>query len=256
MNCPTLKTFSRFIVIFILVLHVPGRGEDFQRDFLVAGTATGISVGFEFFLKDRLLPKAPRFTTPNLLDQSLRSRLHWRENDQHKAEMYSDILIYGVSMSSVLWGPAVAKQRETALLCNLRVFATNSLLTNLIKITAGRQRPYSYFKSRHSEGPKDYASFLSGHSSVAFSQAVTNAMILSHDYPEYDELIWATMMGTAAATAYFRVAGDMHYVTDVLAGSALGSAVAWVITRAYLSAHPESEINPGLFRISLKIPLG
>jgi membrane-associated phospholipid phosphatase len=160
----------------------------------------------------------------------------------------------------------LAEDKELALLINARVFAANSIMTSLVKIGAARERPYHYFGTRSSEGSKDFTSFFSGHSSVAFSQAVANSMILSRSYPQYESAIWSGLLGVAGLTAYLRVAGDMHYFTDILAGAITGSLIAWTVTRSELkrfgvddnqnSITLQSRGNGSNFVISLKIPLG
>jgi len=234
------------------------------REWLLTGTGLGLSVGMEFYLKDHLVPELPRFTTPNQLDRGMRTRLWWGEARQDVARRWSDVLIYGVSMSSLLWGPAMASDFEEAFYINNQVFVINSILTNVLKVTAARERPYHYYGTRVPAGSKDFTSFYSGHSSVAFSQAVTNAMILSQHHPEYKSAIWSTLMGTAGMTAYLRVAGDMHYFSDILVGALSGSMVAWIITEAGLKRfEKDSELADLLiktpsrgFTVSFKIPLG
>ncbi|MBT3254214.1 MAG: phosphatase PAP2 family protein [Candidatus Marinimicrobia bacterium] len=196
----------------------------------------------------------------------MRDKLWAGLNKQDGARTWSDRLIYGFSMSSLLWGPMLAEDKELALLINARVFAANSIMTSLVKIGAARERPYHYFGTRSSEGSKDFTSFFSGHSSVAFSQAVANSMILSRSYPQYESAIWSGLLGVAGLTAYLRVAGDMHYFTDILAGAITGSLIAWTVTRSELkrfgvddnqnSITLQSRGNGSNFVISLKIPLG
>ncbi len=42
-------------------------------------------------------------------------------------------------------------------------------------------------------------------------------------------LVWAVGLPMAAFTAYSRVAGDAHYLSDVLIGSAFGAAMGFLI---------------------------
>lgn len=228
------------------------------------GSTVGLAYALELYGKDHLVPEAPRFTTPNALDKNLRQKLLWDTKHLEKAVLLSDVLVYGVSLSSLLWGPALANDAEQALYINSQVFAVNSLLTNFVKITSARERPYSYYGTGRSEGVRDFTSFYSGHSSIAFSQAVTNAMLLSDHYPEYESAIWSTLLGAAGMTAYFRVAGDKHYFSDVLVGSIAGALVGWTITRAAMERFEKGEGDQGIlikprsngFLISFQIPLG
>jgi membrane-associated phospholipid phosphatase len=165
-------------------------------------------------------------------------------------------LIYGVSLSSLVWGPVAARETELAALVNLEVLALNSVVTNLVKIIAARERPYHFYGTGQPQGAVDHTSFFSGHSSVAFSQAVANALLLSESYPAHSGLIWSGLISTAGLTAYLRVAADMHYCSDVVVGAVVGSLIAWRITRyelAHFNAEPTETPN---FQIAFKIPLG
>lgn len=78
-----------------------------------------------------------------------------------------------------------------------------------------------------------YRSFFSGHSSLAFTSA---ALVCSH-HLRLDlfgggaaELATCSLaMGTAAATALFRVMADQHYLSDVLTGAAIGTLVGFLV---------------------------
>ena len=237
-----------------------------SRDWLITGSGLGLALGLELYGKSHFVPDVPRFDTPNALDRFMRDKLWIGADNQDKARDWSDRLIYGVSMSSLLWGPVIAEDSKLSLLINARVFAANSILTNVIKIGAARERPYHYFGTRASTGSTDFTSFYSGHSSVAFSQAVANAMILSRTYPKYESTIWTSLLGIAGITAYLRVAGDMHYFSDILIGAVMGSWLGWSITKAELNSFENSGDGANTllryqgtgsnFMISLKIPLG
>lgn len=253
------------LVLFLLCTNVYSKDVTNQR-WLQTASELGLAAGLELFGKDHLIPDKPRISTPNKFDAHMRDKLWLGVAKQDVARKWSDRLIYGVSMSSLVWSPALSKESSTALLINGRVFAVNSLMTNLVKIGTARERPYSFYQTRRSEGNRDYASFYSGHSSVAFSQAVTNALLLTRDYPDHETLIWSSLLGTAGLTGYLRVAGDMHYFSDVLTGAITGSLVAWFITKIELRKFDEEHENDTLlyqkrtngskFMVSLKIPLG
>ena len=236
------------------------------RDWLISGSGLGLALGLELYGKSHFVPETPRLSSPNSFDRYMRDKIWVGVNKQDGARAWSDRLIYGVSMSSLLWGPLLAEDTELALLVHTRVFAANNIMTNIAKIAAARERPYSYFQTRESEGKKDYTSFYSGHSSVAFSQAVANSMILSRSYPQHESLIWSTLLSTAGVTALLRVGGDMHYFTDILTGALSGSLIAWWVTRAELKKQGiyEREVKTSLHMqgtgsnivLYLKIPLG
>lgn len=78
-----------------------------------------------------------------------------------------------------------------------------------------------------------YRSFFSGHSSLAFTSA---ALICSHHLRldlfgggAVELATCGVAMGTAAATALFRVMADQHYLSDVLTGAAVGTIVGFLV---------------------------
>ncbi len=84
--------------------------------------------------------------------------------------------------------------------------------TAWMKSTVGRERPNG----------EDTRSFPSGHSSLAFSFATATHHNLDH--VPGSAVPWARGLnwGLAAGTAWARVEAGKHYLSDVLAGAALG----------------------------------
>jgi len=226
------------------------------QDFLLAASGMGVALGLELFAKEYLLPETPRFSEPNSFDRQMRDLLYLGPERQTAAARWSDGLAYGISLSSLVWGPLLAEAHQRAALINMEVFAVNSVLTNMTKIAVARERPYHHYSTAAARGPVDYASFYSGHSSLAFSQAVANAMILTQQYPDSKRLIWVSLLGSAGATAYLRVAGDMHYFSDIIMGAAVGSLIAWSITHHELERFDDDPLSDLELMFSLKIPLG
>ena len=259
-----LKKFT--INVLLVTLACGGQERSISvGDWSSTGLSLGLAAGLELYGKDRLVSEYPRFKDPNAFDRIMREKLWLGEVRQEQARVWSDILIYGVSMSSILWGPLMTDNPEHALLINARVFSANSILTNLIKIMSARERPYHHYQTRDPEGSKDFTSFYSGHSSVAFSQAVTNGVLLSHSIPQHEVFMWTSLLGLASTTAYLRVAGDMHYFSDILIGALSGSMVAWVITQSEVKRLNLDASGGGGFRkgnrgedflLTIKIPLG
>jgi len=265
--CIKSKVVQIVLLLSLLLQTSPAYGNDVSTtDWLVTSSAMGVAVGLELYGKSSWVPEQPRFTTPNSFDNYMRNKLWLGPEKQESASTWSDRFLFGVSMSSLLWGPALADDPEMSLFINSQVFAVNSIVTNVFKIGVARERPYHHFKTHLATGPRDFTSFFSGHSSVSFSQAVTNAMILSRNHPENETFIWSTLLGTASLTAYLRVAGDMHYFSDILIGALAGSAIAWIITDTQLNRlADENTADETLmkrtgkgtdFMISFNIPLG
>ncbi|MBO6940252.1 MAG: phosphatase PAP2 family protein [Deltaproteobacteria bacterium] len=78
-------------------------------------------------------------------------------------------------------------------------------------------------------GSVRFRSYFSGHTSQAFAGAVTSC-VFHAKFPLYgggskDVLPCIGLLAGASAVGVFRMMGDMHYVTDVLSGALVGTAV-------------------------------
>lgn len=106
--------------------------------------------------------------------------------------------------------------------------ALSQFTTQLVKIAVGRQRPFAHYGGG-SQGPRDNISFYSGHTSLAFSLAVSTGTIATMRGYRLAPAIWGTGLAIAATAGYFRLAADKHYLTDVIAGAVIGSAFGFAI---------------------------
>ena len=83
------------------------------------------------------------------------------------------------------------------------------------------------------DSPDRYYSFFSGHTSQAFASAAVVCsfhanMPLLGNGPE-NHIPCVTAMVGAAATGFLRIAGDMHYLSDVLTGMGVGLATGFLL---------------------------
>ncbi|NBK20585.1 MAG: phosphatase PAP2 family protein [Spirochaetia bacterium] len=101
----------------------------------------------------------------------------------------------------------------------------------VLKETIQRPRPYQV--PGHIDTRPDSSdwnqSFPSGHTLMAFSSAAYTQTVFSLKYPDspYRTAVTATTWALAATTAVLRVASGNHFVTDVLAGAAIGSVLGF-----------------------------
>ncbi len=100
----------------------------------------------------------------------------------------------------------------------------NGMITPAISSLAGRDRP-TEGRGAYSFHPFEGRAFPSGHATQAF--AVASVIATSYDS------LWvkATAYGAAAMTAYGRVRRGKHFVTDVVAGAAIGTLVGRSVVR-------------------------
>jgi membrane-associated phospholipid phosphatase len=114
------------------------------------------------------------------------------------------------------------------------VMSGADLTKNLLKYFLPRYRPYVYPGGTVSGGPTDpdwYASFPSGHATTSFAAATFGSVLFATYFPASPYLVpvIVTNLTLAALTGSFRVFAGMHFMTDVIAGAALGAACGYLI---------------------------
>lgn len=131
----------------------------------------------------------------------------------------------------------------------------------LLKYLVNRNRPYMYFdgypKSEESSGDSS-KSFPSRHSTMSFAAAGFTSYVFSKYFPEskWKIPVIALSYSLATATAVFRVASGNHFMTDVLAGAALGTLIGYAIPALhtlFVDKDVEATVSP--FSLAFKISL-
>ncbi len=134
--------------------------------------------------------------------------------------------LVGVGAGMFLWGHARNDDqiRETGLLSGEA--AINAYMdTEAFKYAFGRERPFTGDGKGHFFRGGD--SFPSEHSAVSWAIA----SVIAHEYP--GPLTQILAYGTAAGVSAARIAGQKHFMTDALVGSALG----WYLGRQVYRSH-------------------
>ena len=113
-----------------------------------------------------------------------------------------------------------------------------------LKFSVRRERPYMYFddapQNKIDDG--DYLkSFPSGHTTMAFNGAVFLSYTFSKYFPEskWKIPVIAGSLSMAVATGVQRILSGNHFITDVLAGAAIGSFTGFMIP--FLHTLPKSK---------------
>ena len=214
---------------------------DVAVDVAVTGTAIALTIGSEL-AKPEILPKGCRWCDRdedgtdalNSVDRGARRSLKW--TDTRTARQLSDVggLLVTPGATFGLLSLAAADARagkalSIDVLIVLQSVALSQLANQVAKFSFGRERPFVHELSESEKGKSDKpldenVSFYSGHSSLVFSLATAAGTVASMRGYRLAPLVWAAGVPIAATTAYLRVAGDKHYVTDVLVGSAMGAA--------------------------------
>jgi membrane-associated phospholipid phosphatase len=219
-----------------------------------AGAATIATAGA---LQSRLAPSSCRWCdlhddgtdALNGLDRAVRGAFLWQHPDT--ASTVSDALAFGVVPAAALgisaWSAQAAGRRDDIKVDMLVIGETVVLAANaaeLLKYATARQRPYAHAGAlgepvNVAPGSSDNLSFSSGHVAFAFAMTVSAAEVATlRGRRRAAGWIWGIGLPAAAAVGYFRIAGDRHYLTDVLASAGIGTAMGLLVPRVVFKVRP------------------
>jgi len=137
----------------------------------------------------------------------------------------------------------------------LLTFGTKDLLKNAII----RYRPYMYEGGVPAGQENDYYnSFPSGSTSLAFLSATFLSATFLQEYPDSNWKLPVIIGSYSLATAVsaMRITSGAHFITDVLAGAAIGSFYGWIIPFLHKSNSKNNvtvNVAPYGFLVSLKL---
>jgi len=128
--------------------------------------------------------------------------------------------------------------RETWRLVEAGVFST--VTGEVLTRAGGRERPDA--TTSPNQWRKNGDSFPSVHASAAFAIGMTFAESGNDEYRWIRRIVG---YGVAGGTAYVRVKNNVHWLSDTVAGAALGIATArFVLNRENGGSHPEIAFQP------------
>ncbi len=114
------------------------------------------------------------------------------------------------------------------------VILINNGITNILKGTAKRKRPFTY----NPNAPLDLKlekngrySFFSGHASNSAAYSFFAAKVYSDNNPgsKWNPYIWSAAVTLPAVTSLLRVKAGKHFPTDVIVGYVVGAAVGFLV---------------------------
>ena len=235
-KCRLQTKFLCLIFACLLFLRVDAANTHPQLSFdskieipLIVGT--GLMVGGFSLFEKQLSPKHCRWCETNSLDRSARNQLRWSRtnlaNNLSHATGFVLTPIFAVGSQAWLnWKDENFSEfyKDAAVVSEATLFA--ALVGQITQFSFGRERPDSHYSSNR-KGVN--TSFYSGHANIAFALAVSSGTVASLRNRSEAPWIWAGGLALAGFTSYLRVAADRHYLTDVLAGAAMGSFVGFAI---------------------------
>lgn len=177
----------------------------------------------------------------NAFDEAIRRALV--ADDPLAPARWSHALSFGIAPALGLGGvvlPALASParrhagQNAAVVINAVVLTVG--LTDAAKKLADRQRPGVHHgraaRTELAASPIEHnLSFFSGDTSIAFAVVAAGWAVAARRGYRRADAVAALGFAAAAGVALLRVAADMHWATDVLAGAAVGAGVGLGLPR-------------------------
>jgi membrane-associated phospholipid phosphatase len=206
-------------------------------DLTVTGVGAAAWVTSEI-LKSKIAPATCRWCSPTGIDDGVARALRW--DNRKTAATISDVGLFGVAPLAAFGGSALLVYTNggtlgewgTDALVILESLVVAADLTQIVKFSVGRERPileYGPVTAEDRANRDNNLSFFSGHASSTFSLAVSSGMVATLKGYRAAPFVWATGLTIAATTGYLRIAADKHYLSDVMLGAIVGSAVGFVV---------------------------
>jgi undecaprenyl-diphosphatase len=179
-------------------------------------------------------------------------------------DITGDVLTYGLLITPVL--PVLANIRDWNALLSYGIMYSEAFFltygtTNLIKGLVDRDRPYRYFGPLPARQEDDFHnSFPSRHSAMAFMSAGFLTSAFCAEFPDSPWKLSVISAGYSLAVVISatRILSGNHFLTDILAGAAIGSLYGYLIP--YLHRKPKTgrtEVtlvpHPGGLVVSLRL---
>jgi hypothetical protein len=188
----------------------------------------------EFAFKDTFAPKDCGWCNPPGIDKDVRDALVW--DNVIRAQLLSNItgyVVVPIATNGKLIGSGYkhgSRRMFDDAAAVLESAATIAVIDQITKFSFGRQRPFVRFGDlARPHSPDDNLSFFSGHTSFTFALAVSAGVVAHRRHYKLEPVVWATGLTFAAATGYFRIAGDKHYFSDVIVGAAAGTLTGYLV---------------------------
>jgi membrane-associated phospholipid phosphatase len=235
----------------------PARSDDGRRRLTHLAFAAGGGVLYaitETIAKPPLAPDHCRWCSVDGLDDRVRSSLRW--SDPARAASISNltgfvatpVLMFGLTALAASGAAGDGERAGRILDDTIPIFETvmySELVTQAVKFSFGRQRPEVHFGAPGAATTQDdNLSFFSGHATLTFGLAVSAGVVAHRRGSALEPVIWATGLTLATTTAYLRIAADKHYLTDVLAGAAWGTAAGILVPRLTHALPPSLHVVP------------
>ena len=213
---------------------------DLKKDAILIGTGAVVT-----FMGDRLLhnQQQPSLAEIGLLDKNDLWSVDRPATDNYSqtALRITDIILF---TSATLPFAMYATNRCRGEELDILVMATETFLitngiTNIIKASTNRYRPFNYndavsVETKLSRGSN--RSFFSGHAATTASLCFLSAQALTDMHPHWGKkkyIVWSTAAILPLVVSYGRYKAGKHFATDVITGYVFGAAIGMLIPRLH-----------------------
>ncbi len=201
---------------------------------LLGGGAVSFGLGFYFMGKvEPMTEKEISLLDPlnvNAFDRP--TTRNWSTKAHHISDITLHSAFYG--QFALLLDNNTRNEIGTAGTMMAEVILINNGITNILKGTAKRRRPFTY----NPNAPLDKKmakngrySFFSGHASNSAAYSFFAAKVYSDNNPgsKWNPYVWSAAVTLPAVTSFLRVKAGKHFPTDVIVGYAVGAAVGFLV---------------------------
>ncbi|AWV90596.1 phosphatase PAP2 family protein [Bradymonas sediminis] len=227
-------------------LPVPTWSSEWGRPGLLGLGVTGLLGASAAVINLAVDPvETPNWRGPILLDGFVHESLRASSpQGRDLAALTSDVLVGSLIAAPLIIEPALlwykgddasVATRMTAI--NMQSMAVAFFATTALKYTVGRARPpldACWDSPGEDCEDREALSFPSGHTSMAFAGA--GLVCLNHEMLNplggaWDDIACYTALSAATATGVLRMVAHKHYMSDVLAGAAIGVLSGYVLPK-------------------------
>ena len=203
-----------------------------KQDLLYGGAATGtVALGAVLRLRtpDVKLADLNLGTIPSFD----RAATRFSSGRARKASDYAMYASAGLPLV-LLTGQRARQDAGKLAILFAETMVLNQGLTDIVKSVSLRPRPYVFDENLSPTTVirgNDRAAFLSGHTSASAAGGFFFARAFSDYYPDskLKPYVWVLGAGLPALTGYLRIRAGQHYLSDVVAGYALGAVIGYVV---------------------------
>jgi membrane-associated phospholipid phosphatase len=165
------------------------------------------------------------------------------------------------SLIVAYWYRGSADVAVQMILIDAEAFAITGAIEGTANFLSGRQRPYSRdcgntLASNSIDCATDtrYRSFFSGHTAISFTAA---SLVCAHHQAldlfesAWDPVTCATGFALATTIGALRIVGDAHYLSDIVTGAFVGTAVGITVPLLHHYRRAADPGPPSSFRLDI-----